>query len=220
MTEEEFEEYQRRLEEYVARLVPATDEEIIQVAETLWAAPALRAIFERVGYDGDMTDEEEAAVDAAVAACRVGALWDRDELHLALAPPLVRQFAAGMIEGLDSQEARSFLKDRKVKRAGALVKTHQASAEEIMNLARAMRADPDVWSMIEQLKDVPDLFVFEVDKEGVIGLFERSYRFKYGLFNRSGYSPVGVLRAIAAGNIDSLDSPEAREIIEKTSRQR
>lgn len=214
--EREMEEHRRRVEEYTRRLVPASDEEIIALAETLWADPKFKAIFERVGYEGDMTDEEEAAVRAEIDAYRQGSMWDRDELHLALAPSLVRRLAAGMIDRLDGPEARQYLDDRKVERAGPLVKSEDSTAEQVMSFARAMKSDPACWAVIMRLKDYPDLFVYEVDKEGVLNRFTISYKFKYGLFNQPSIDhAIGLLRSIAAGNIADLDHPDAWEVLKR-----
>ena len=208
------EEREAALEEYKRRLVPASDEEIIALAETLWANPALRAVFQRVGFDGDFTDTEEAAVDAAIDAYRQGPLWDRDELHLALAPCLARQRAAGMIDRFDSPQARAFLADRRVTRGGILIKAEKTTAADAMAFAKVMRADPRCWAVITRLNDHPDMFVYEGDPEGVLDRFEDRYRAKYGLFNRSRFgTAVGMLRGVASGLIPSLDSPEAWAVI-------
>ena len=201
-------------DEYEKRLVPASDQEIIGLAECMWADPSLRTIFERVGYDGDMTSEEQAAVNAAIDDYRQGRLWDRDRLHLALAPCLLRQLAAEMIDALDSAEATSFLRDRKVERVGSGMKGITPTPEEVMAFAKALKRNSATWQVIMHLKDYPDMFVSEGDPDGVLGRFETDYRYKYGLLNRSrSGGAIGLLRAVAAGNIESLDCTAAWTLI-------
>jgi hypothetical protein len=199
--------------EFAKRLVPATDEEIIALAEKLWADPELRAIFERVGHHGDLRDDEELAIGAAIDACRQGHLWNRDALHLALAPCLLRQLAAGIIDRLDCPQTKAFLSDRRVVRIGPGMKPVHATAQEVMNYTRALRNDPRAWAIAVAFaaRRQPDLFIKEIDREGdlYLGKFERKYIHKYGLFNRGTVGGVSLLLDLAAGTIPSLDSPEA-----------
>jgi hypothetical protein len=206
------------LEEYRKRVVPASDEEIVALAEGMWANTKLRAIFERVGYEGDFSDDEAAAVSAAIDVYRQGRLWDRDELHLRLAPCLIRQVAAGMIDKLDSSAAREFLADRRVDRdGGVMVRPRKLTAGEAMDFASAVQRDPDAWRMIQRLKDFPNCLPHEIDTKGTLSRFETNFIAKYGLFNRSGFGPViGMLRTIARGEIASLNAPEALESLRRT----
>lgn len=198
-------------EEHQNRLVPASDEEIIGLAEKMWADRALRTIFERVGCDGDMSEAEEATVNGAIDAYRQGPLWDRDGLHLALAPCLLRQLAAGMIENLDEPNARAFLEDRRVVRIGAGMKPVKLTAAEVMSFAGAMRDDSDAWAIFEHLKGNREA---TEDERRTIHNFETRYRFKYGLLNRDRLGrATALLLDLAAGKIRSLDSPEAWEYV-------
>lgn len=211
------EDYEKRVaefKEYESRLVPASDEEVIALAERIWADSALKAIFKRIGYDGDLTEAEEATVDTVIDSYRKGPLWDRDRLHLALAPCLVRRLAAGMIDRLDGPQVRAFLADHRVTRSGSGVSGAKTTASEVMDFAKAVRADAQCWAIIMRLKD----YRFEKggDPEGILARFETCYRYKYGLLNRHPFgSAIGMLRGVASGSIPSIDSPEAWASIKK-----
>lgn len=155
-----------------------------------------------------MTGEEDKAIRAAVDAYRQGPLWDRDNLHLWLALPLLRRLAAGMIDSLDGPEAREFLADRKVVRGPRNLK--QPTAEEFMAYAKELRRDPGYWSIIQQLADTPRsgraLALHE--KIGLMRVFENIYCLKYGYFNRRWPYPVNLLIKVAESEIADLDSPE------------
>jgi len=205
------------LEEYQKRLVPASDEEIIALAERMWADPELRDAFERVGSDGEFTEDEATKVSEAIDAYRQGELWNRDAYHLALAPCLLRQVAAGGFENLRTKEVGAFLTDRKVNRIGPMIKPVKPSVQEVLEFARALDADSPSRSVILRLKDFPDSLVREVDKEGVLAQFEVSYRQKYGLMNRSGLgAAVGLLRGLYSGSFEGLDSSAAIEALRQS----
>ncbi|WP_340115570.1 hypothetical protein [Pelagibius sp. 7325] len=205
------------LEEYQKRLVPASDEEIVALAERMWAEPELRSAFERVGNHGELTTDEAAKVSAVIEAYRQGELWNRDAYHLALAACLLRQVAAGSFESLRSKDVGAFLADRKVSRIGPMIKPVKPSVQEVLEFAKALDADSSSRSVILQLKDFPDSLVREVDKEGVLAQFETSYRHKYGLMNRSGLSAaVGLLRGLYSGSFKSLDSSAVIEALRQS----
>lgn len=200
------------------RLTPATNEEIIALAESLQADPILYSVFERCGYDGDTTVEEEAAVDAAINAYRRGPLGDRDPLHLALAPCLVRRRVGGIISSLDSTAALEFLEHRKVERAGQLVKTAPTTAKEVIDLARDLREDPQIWAMYMRIKEKYAATNKESKK---FDEFQRRRTKKFGLYNQCGAALSTVtplLRAVASGRISSIDSEEAWALV-RTSHQ-
>jgi len=205
------------LEEYQKRLVPASDEEIIALAESMWADSKLRAVFERVGWEGNFTENEAAAVSAAIDAYRQDELWDRDAHHLALAPCLLRQMAAGSFKSLRGREVETFLADRKVSRIGPMIRPVKPSVQEVLDFAKALNASAETRAVIMRLKDSPDSLVRDVDQEGVLARFESSYRRKYGLMNRGGLSAgVGLLRGLYAGAFDDLESPVAIESLRRT----
>ena len=213
-TPEKIAEVQRRDAEYRARLAPASDAEILQVAGTLWASPALQAIFKRVGYDGDMTEDEIAAVYGALDACRQGALWDRDDLHLALAPPLLRQLASGRIDNLDCPEVHAFLDACKVQRGGILIRSMPTTARDVIEFAKAARSDPAVWTLYHPRALTGEPLTWE-EGDRMIETFNGSmarYRWKRGYFNLNSAAlsqAKYLLWDLAAGKIDSLDSAEA-----------
>lgn len=200
-------------DEYERRLVPATDEEICCLAREIWEDPRLRMIFTRVGYHGDMTDQEERAVAEKVDSYRTGDLWDRDGLHLALAPCLVRLFVSERLSSLAGDDARSFLTGRMVKRVGRGLASIPTGPKEVISLAKQMMDDDEVWQVFQRVKF--DLEYEPEEKALVLGFMIKYIR-KYGLFNRNRAalsSSQQLLRRIAAGLIKDLDCPEAWEFI-------
>ena len=197
------------------RLEPAADEEIIALAKSMSANPQIMRAFERCGYEGDLTDEEEASVDEAIDTFGQGPLQDRDRLHLALAPCLLRLLVAGKIDDLDSEAAHEFLKLRKVVRIGGAgaIKSVPTKANEIIEVARAMHQDEEVWAIYARIKENDTATEEEEER---ITRFLSSYKKKFGLFNYNiaAVSVVdSVLRAIAAGRIDEINSEEALKIV-------
>jgi hypothetical protein len=214
----EMREWHAATPEYTRRLVPASDAEIASVARALWEDPKIRAIFERVGLHGDETPEERAAVDALIDARRTGPLWDRDELHLALASVLARQLAAGVISSFDSPEAKAFLADRRVKRLGYGVVPSRTYVGEVLALAKAMRADPQIWSVISQIDTRTGATNIQ---GGAINKYLLNYRRKYGLYNRDMGEQMHayhVLIGLRDGVIASLDLSEAKKILKTNPR--
>ena len=203
-------------EEYCKRLVPPSDREIIALAEKMWADAKLRATFERVGLHGDFTAEEETAIEAAISEYRQGDLWDRDDLHLALAPCLLRRLAAGIVDKLDNDETRSFIEGARVERAGAMMRPVKTTVREVLDFGEAIHKNPDASEMINRLGRNPNAFVHEVDLEGVLARFEDRYRRKYGLLNRGALAAaIGLLRGVAEGSLEAMDSPEAIESLRR-----
>ena len=183
------------LAEWLKRLVPASDEEIIALAERLWSDPQLQPVFQRIGYHGDASDPEQQAIDATIDAYRQGRLWDRDREHLALAPCLVRQLAAGVIGALNGEDAKAFLADRRIERVGALMRPRKASEQELQSFARAIRNNSAAWEVIIGLAENPDQLVDEYDTGRVLYSFQVQYQLKYGLMNRGGLCvAIGLLR--------------------------
>lgn len=197
------------MSDFERRLMPASNAEIITLAGILREDPVLIAAFERCGYDGDMTVEEDALLEAAINAFRRGEMWDRDPFHLVLAPCLVRRLVSGRIDSLDSAAAHEFLEDRKVVRLWQGIETAPPSASQVMEIARAFRNEPEIWNIYLRVKEEHS----ETDKESnIIFSFKVSYLKKYGLYiqdmaiiNAIG----GLLKAIAAGRIGEIDSDEA-----------
>lgn len=201
------------INEHEARLVPASDEEIIGLAVKMWAEPAMKAIFGRVGYDKDLTEAEEKAISAAVDAYRQGELWNRDPLHMALAPCLLRQLVAKKIDDLNDPKAIAFLSRRKVIRSGQMIKVEHPSLNEVLKLAQAMRSDPKIWAILQRIKVSDAATEEECD---LIDAFVLKYKKKYGLFNQSSVgtsTAISLLRELSAGNIDRFDDPRAKEIM-------
>ena len=98
------------------RLVPATDAEIIALAEILWDIPNLRQAFARCGVDGEFTSTEQQVLDEAIDRFRSGERQDRDLLHLWLAEGLCHHLARGAFRGFDDPKISRFLARRKVVR--------------------------------------------------------------------------------------------------------
>lgn len=204
-------EYEKKMAEYQARLMPASDDEIIELARQMWRNGRFRSIFKRVGYDEDLTEEEEAKVSATIEEYRQGALWDRDALHLALAPCLLRQRAAGHITTFDDPKVRAFLQDRRVQRVGTGMHAVRLRVDDVIAFAEAVRACSLTWQILCRVKD--DL-EFTHQETQVLNTFESKYRRKYGLMNRFRFGvAIGLLRKVASGEVDSLRSPSAVAVL-------
>jgi len=222
------------------RFDPTTVDELLELVAALLADEAARGALSRAVIHGDFTSQEKAAVEKVLAehASRKG--WrgstptffqedvaklvplpprdtTRDPLSLALSVPLARWIAAGEIPDIEAPEARAFLEDRLCDRPGdrSGFLTKKATATEVMWVARDLMANPIYWGEIQKagLGDID-----EKVWHGSMRPIEIALNFKYGLFNRGVVNGSAILRQIAVGKIDSLDSPAAWEFIRRNWR--
>ncbi|MGJ5199016.1 hypothetical protein [Bradyrhizobium sp. HKCCYLRH1030] len=108
--------------------------------------------------------------------------------------------------------ARAFLEDRFFQRAGdrSGILTRKARAEEVMWMARDLMANSAYWGIIKEVIKKGEFAGVDDDLlRDVVTPLEDAITVKYGLINRGYLGAHSLLRAIAMGKIDSLDSPEA-----------
>ena len=217
---------------------PTTIDELLELAAALLADEAAGRALLRVGVHGDFTPEEKAAVEKVLVdhVSRKG--WrgsipnaavseefarlvplpprdcTRDPLLLNLSVTLARWIAGGTIPDIETPQARAFLEDRFFTRSadrGGLL-TKKATATEVLWLARALKANPTYWSIVEKAGEFG-----EIDDDVSLSIMqpiEHAIIVKYGLIDRTVFVGAhSVLRKIAAGNIDSLDAPAALDFI-------
>lgn len=189
-------------------------DDLIDLACVLLNAEQIGASLRRVGVHGDFTEEEEAAIDRAIADHAAAKGWGpRDDLLLPLSVALARWVAEGRLPSVDGAQARAFLEDRYFGRTVNLdgLLTKQPSVEEVIWVAREVMNDPLYWDGLVRAGNG------SVDRNTV----RRGYEFytkaqlKYGLVNRSIIGKaIGVLRAIVLGKIPDIAGPEAEAYVE------
>lgn len=220
---------------------PTSVDELLELTAFLQADEAARRVFERAGMHGDFTTEEVNAIELALADFVARRSWrarglkvtrfvhdfcgkvpfppldaTRDPMLLNLAVTLARWIGAGAISGVDDPAARAFLEDRFFQRAGdrSGILTKKARAEEVMWMARDLMANSAYWGIIKEVIKKGEFAAVDDDLlRDVVTPLEDAITVKYGLINRGYLGAHSLLRAIAMGKIESLDSPEAWQSI-------
>ncbi|MET3845249.1 hypothetical protein [Bradyrhizobium sp. OAE829] len=220
---------------------PTSIDELLELTAFLRADEAARQAFERVGVHGDFTPEEVNVIARMLADFVARRNWrasdrkpttfahdfcgavpfppldsTRDPLLLNLAVTLARWIGDGAISGVDDSEARAFLEDRFFQRAGdrSGILTTKATADEVMWMARGLMANSAYWDVVKEVVKRGEFAGIDDDLlRDVVTPLEDAITAKYGLINRGHLGVHSLLRAIAMGKIDSLESPEAWESI-------
>ena len=203
------------MDEYERRLVPASVDEIIALAEQIWSNPVLQAAIKKAGIHGDFSEENQERIDVEIDNYRQDVLWNRDRLHLALAPCLLRQIAAGKISNLSDADARKFIQERMVERIGRGFRPAKTTREHVLDYADAMKNNSEIWSIFLRVKTEHHLD--EVEDQALFA-FRKNYLSKYGLYNLDpaalGFA-TRLLRKLAAGEINDLKGSTAKEILSR-----
>jgi len=201
------------LKDYGPKLHPTSVEELEALATHLWNQPELRKAFERAGFRGDWTQNEQAKIDAAIADYAEAHFEGlRDHLLLPHAAVVCRFVAGEKLAAPNGEETRAFLEDRHFSRSrkysGLL--TSKTWIDEVILVARDLKDDPVYWG---EVKDAgKDRKIDERLSKEVMRPTSRRIAAKYGLTNRSELSvAIVLLRAIAVGEVPDLDDPKARE---------
>lgn len=197
---------------------PTSLDELSDLALFLRSHPNAYAIISRAGIHGDFTEDDEKFLSSLIEAyIRSNLKVARDPLLLQLSVTLCRWIADGRIDDATGQRARLFLHDRFFDRSGGryAIVTKKAWPEEVIWVAKALKADPIYWAAMESAGEMEEVY-HQYAREVLRPIRER-VRLKYGLMNRARFDVNALLRRVVEGRIGSLDEPEAIDFVLKDS---
>lgn len=165
--------------------VNPSPDEIISLAEYLWELPDQSKVFERIGEDDDMTEEEaETNTKVIEEYATKNSLLNRQFLNLRLANWLLRIFVAGKLETLRSDKTIELINERMVStqfpndKRFAKFPEVEAYMRKLLESTTMVELAKLYWRNAKINPRVPALTVAQVNKTD---RFLRKYLEKYGL---------------------------------------
>jgi hypothetical protein len=187
---------------------------IARFAEWLWPDPALRGIFERVGLDGPLSDDDRMALRLAAGRFRCGDYRKRDD-PMSLVEGLIivgRLRAAGRIETFDRRTVSGALRDWYNPFRERIYRDQVPRESEIVAIAERLWAYRDLRAAFERAGLHGELKPGE--ERWIDGLIDIDWEGRLDGRCRSCLALAEVLaRRRAAGAIARFDDADARAFL-------
>lgn len=189
-------------------------EQLIWLAEEILNNPTLRAVIERVGIHGDLTEEDDTALDTFIENLVEKRSWGKHHpYNLLLAVVLARRLTSGVFKDAHSEEVIAFLKYNTMKQASNYIPTPLPHFNEVIFFAEALKNNIEMSTVFSNSKNRPGFNDAE-DKKYL--MFRYQFEKKYGFFNRitpALNSAIMLNRMLARGEIDNFTDKKALEFL-------
>lgn len=132
----------------------ASNEEIFELCNRIWADEMLQKAFQRVGIHGYFEMDEYLKIHKLVTD-----YWQEGDGNIYLGDlfmveAILRRFTAGQFPAIDSEESREFIKNHRPHRHGdgSLMQAAAVSVDEVIEFIEDLRQMPNIQEFCENSK--------------------------------------------------------------------
>lgn len=204
-------------EMHEARLMRASNKEILQLSIKFWNNQYYREIFQRIKLIGNLTNKAWKELCFMLDLSRKDELWDRNLSHLLLVEFILRNYAAREITELSIESINNLLKGRKV--AVDKIGAYKPKRDNIDVVNRLFFYD-----LLRYKKSLPNLTIDNTTTEKQykaakkrFRIMQHKFKTKYGLiaWDLDSYIAIDYVKAFHKGLIQDPNAIPLNNFLEE-----